>query len=199
MPTTDRDQKKVIEVGAGDATTDSVSAWEAGASADAHALFGEVYDRLKAMVGKQRRSWGDAQTLNTTALVNELYLRVCAGRELRFEHPAQFFSYAARALRHLLSDQARNRLRARAGGEWMKVSLSAADDDAIIQDADEVLAVDDLLKHLEAAEPRAARVVQLRYFAGLTLEQIAEVLDVHRATVDRDWRFARAFLHAQIS
>lgn len=165
----------------------------------ADTLFDEVYDRLKAMVGKQRRSWGGGETLNTTALVNELYLRVCAGRELRFEHPAQFFSYAARALRHLLSDQARNRLRARAGGDWVKVSLSAADEDAVIVDAEEALAIDDMLEQLEAAEPRAARVVQLRYFAGLTLEQIAQVLDVHRATVDRDWRFARAFLHSQLS
>lgn len=170
----------------------------ADSSSGADALFNAVYDRLKAMVGKQRRSWGGAETLNTTALVNELYLRVCAGREIRFEHPAQFFSYAARALRHLLSDQARNRLRVRAGGDWVKVSLSAADEDAVIVDAEEALAIDDMLEQLEAAEPRAARVVQLRYFAGLTLEQIAQVLDVHRTTVDRDWRFARAFLHSQL-
>ena len=164
----------------------------------ADTLFDEVYDRLKAMVGKQRRSRGESETLNTTALVNELYLRICTGRELQFEHPAQFFSYAAQALRHLLSDQARNRLRARAGGDWVKVSLSAADEDALVVDAEEILAVDDMLKQLEATDPRAAHVVQLRYFAGLSLEQIAEALNVHRATVDRDWRFARAFLHSQL-
>lgn len=182
-----------------DSATDSAASKMTGASSRADALFDEVYERIKAMVGKQRRSRGESETLNTTALVNELYLRVCAGRELQFEHPAQFFSYAAQALRHLLADQARNRLRARAGGDWVKVSLAAADEDAVIEDAEEVLAIDDLLRHLEAADARAARVVQLRYFAGLTLEQIAQVLDVHRATVDRDWRFARAFLHSQLS
>lgn len=198
MPTTGRDGTRMGQPD-GNSAQDSPATPTADSPSDADALFDEVYDRLKAMVGKQRRSWGGAETLNTTALVNELYLRVCAGRELRFEHPAQFFSYAARALRHLLSDQARNRLRARAGGDWVKVSLSVADEDAVIVDAEEALAIDDMLEQLEAAEPRAARVVQLRYFAGLTLEQIAQVLDVHRATVDRDWRFARAFLHSQLS
>lgn len=197
MPKIGRDATEETDSDGNSAADSSVAA-KADSSSGADTLFDEVYDRIKAMVGNQRRGRSGSETLNTTALVNELYLRVCSGRELRFEHPAQFFSYAAQALRHLLADQARNRLRARAGGDWVKVSLNAADEDAVVVDAEEVLAIDDLLKHLESADARAARVVQLRYFAGLTLEQIAQVLDVHRATVDRDWRFARAFLHAQL-
>ena len=121
-----------------------------------------------------------------------------ANRELVFGKPVQFFAYAARAMRHLLADRARDRLRLRAGGQWMRVTLTGTDDRLAIDSAEQALALDEALKRLEDADERAARVVELRYFAGLTPEQIAEALGVTRRTVDRDWRFARAFLKTEI-
>ncbi len=163
----------------------------------ADALFDAVYARLKAMAGRQlaRHERG---TLDTTALVHELYLRIGTQRELAFAHPAQFFAYAARAMRHLLSDRARDHLRQRAGGDWQRVSFSGAHQDMAIDSAEKALALDNALAKLEQADSRAARVVELRYFAGLGLEQIAAMIDVNRRTIDRDWRFARAYLHDQL-
>ena len=164
---------------------------------EADVLFGQVYDRLKAMAGRQLGR-GAGNTLETTALVHELYLRVQANRELRFAHDAQFFAYAAQAMRHLLADRARDRLRLRAGGDWMRVTLTGSDDALALDTAEQALALDAALERLAATDERAARVVELRYFAGLTLEQIADLLDLARRTVDRDWRFARAFLKSEI-
>ncbi|HET7924249.1 MAG TPA: ECF-type sigma factor [Rhodanobacteraceae bacterium] len=164
----------------------------------ADALFSAVYERLKAMAGSHLARNRAGSTLDTTALVHELYLRVSTQKELMFGKPVQFFAYAARAMRHLLADRARDRLRLRAGGQWMRVTLTGTDDRLAIDSAEQALALDEALKKLEEADQRAARVVELRYFAGLTPEQIAEALEVTRRTVDRDWRFARAFLKTEI-
>jgi RNA polymerase sigma factor (TIGR02999 family) len=163
---------------------------------EADALFAQVYARLKAMASRQLAERRSA-TLDTTALVHELYLRMCK-RELAFEHPAQFFAYAARAMRHLLSDRARDRLRLRAGGGWLPVTLQADAPNLAVGSAEEVLALEEAMQRLEGTDPRAARVVELRYFIGLSLEETAATLGLARRTVDRDWRFARAFLQEQL-
>lgn len=168
-----------------------------GDGADKDALFAAVYDRLKAMAGR-RLAAGARGTLDTTALVHELYLRLNDKDGLRFAHPAQFFTYAARAMRHLLADRARDRLRQRAGGEWLRVTLTGVDIKLSVDSAEHALALDATLRRLEAVDPRAAQVVELLYFAGLTLEQTAETLGLARRTIDRDWRFARAYLKAEL-
>lgn len=173
------------------------SANAAPATQSADALFDAVYARLKAMAGRQLAQRGHG-TLDTTALVHELYLRVCERRELHFSHPAQFFAYAARAMRHYLSDRARDRLRQRAGGDWIRTTL-AEDGRVALASAEQALALDAALQQLALADARAANVVELRYFAGLSLEQVAETLGLARRTIDRDWRFARAFLHDQLN
>ena len=160
-------------------------------------LFDAVYARLKAMAGRQLAA-RERGSIDTTALVHELYLRVSSRRELHFQHPAQFFAYAARAMRHLLCDRARDRLRQRAGGEWQQITLTGSDQRLAIENAEQALALDAALAQLGEDDKRAALVVELRYFAGLSLEQIAEMLEVNRRTVDRDWRFARAFLHERL-
>ena len=166
------------------------------AGLETDALFGQVYERLKAMAGSHlARDRSAGSTLDTTALVHELYLRVSTNRELMFGKPVQFFAYAARAMRHLLADRARDRLRLRAGGAWMRITLTGTDDRLAIDSAEQALALDEALLQLEQASERAARVVELRYFAGLSLEEAAEALSTARRTVDRDWRFARAFLN----
>lgn len=166
-----------------------------GANADA--LFAEVYQRLKAMASRQLavREHG---TLDTTALVHELYLRVSANPALAFEQPAQFFAYAARAMRHLLCDRARHRLRQCTGGTWSRVTLDGGELRLALDSAEETLALDAALRRLAHVDARAARTVELRYFAGLSLEQVATTLGLARSTIDRDWRFARAFLHDQL-
>jgi RNA polymerase sigma factor (TIGR02999 family) len=161
-------------------------------------VFHAVYERLKGLASRQlaRASRG---TLDTTALVHELYLRVNTERELAFAHPEQFFAYAARAMRHLLLDRARDRLRQKAGGDWIKVTLTGEHAPQAIDNAEQALAIEQALEQLECSDARAVRVVELRWFAGLDPEQVASVLQVTRRTVDRDWRYARAFLHAALA
>lgn len=160
--------------------------------------FDAVYARLKALASRQL-GHGARGTLDTTALVHEVYLRLDGGRELSFEHQAQFFAYVARAMRHVLVDRARSRMRQKAGGDWIKVTFTAnADAQPAIESAEQALALEEALTKLEQTDERAARVVELRYFAGLSPEQVAEVLNLTRRTIDRDWRYARAFLHAAL-
>lgn len=160
------------------------------------AMFQAFYERLKRLASQQLTR-GARGTLDTTTLVHELYLRIYAGRELVFEHPVQFFSYAARAMRHLLMDRARDRMRQKAGGEWVRVTLTGGDNLLpAIESAEQALALEDALDKLERIDSRAARVVELRWFAGVRPDQIAEMMQLTRRTVDRDWRFARAFLLA---
>lgn len=179
------------------ATSDSVPGASNGSTQSASALFDAVYSRLKAMAGRQLANQ-ERGSLDTTALVHELYVRVCAQREIEFSHPAQFFHYAAKAMRHLLSDRARDHLRQRAGGDWRRISLNLADRLQPVTDAQQALALEAALHELEQRHERAAQVVELRYFAGLSLQQIAQMMQLNRRTVDRDWRFARAFLHDQL-
>jgi RNA polymerase sigma factor (TIGR02999 family) len=164
----------------------------------ADALFEAVYARLKAMAARQLAHGQPGTTLDTTELVHELYLRMNGPQELGFEHPAQFFAYAARAMRHLLINRARDRLRLRAGGQWARVTLNDSNLRLAVESAEQALALDDALRELESTDPRAAQVVELRYFAGLSLEDAAETLNVARRTIDRDWRFARAFIKARM-
>ena len=161
------------------------------------ALFTAVYDRLKAMAGRQLAR-GARGTLDTTALVHDLYLRIGRKDGLAFARPEQFFAYAARAMRHLLADRARDRKRLRAGGEWVRVTMTARDERLALDSADEALALEEAIGKLEAIDGRAARVVELAWFAGLEQEQIATALDIGVRTVARDWRFARAFLKTEL-
>lgn len=166
----------------------------AGDGPAAEVSFEVVYERLKAMAHRQL-SGGSRGTLDTTALVHELYLRMDGGNMLRFEHQAQFFAYAARAMRHLLINRARDRMRQKAGGEWARISFASVDEAALtIASSEQALALEEALGQLEASDSRAEQVFELRYFAGLSADQIAELLGQTRRTTDRDWRYARAFL-----
>jgi RNA polymerase sigma factor (TIGR02999 family) len=161
-------------------------------------LFAEVYAQLKRMAHRRLADVPRA-ALDTTELVHELYLRVGKDPELRFAGQAQFFAYAARAMRHLLLDRARDCMRLRAGGDWARVTLDGEDVRLAIESAEQALALDQALAKLAETDARAARVLELRYFAGLSVDQAAEALGVAPRSVDRDWRFARAFLHDQLA
>lgn len=162
-----------------------------------NALFSEVYSQLRRLARGQRA--GGQDTLNTTALVHELYLQMSrAAGDPSFAEPRRFYAYAAQAMRHLLVDRARSRARVKRGGDLQRVELTDSARDAATVSPEQALELDAALDRLVQEDPRAAEVVELHYFAGLPIEKIAELLELSARTVDRDWRFARAFLHAHV-
>ena len=166
---------------------------ETAAGTEADSVFIDVYDRLKAMASRQRLRDGSPATLCTTELVHEAYLRM-GNADYRYKHEAQFFAYAARAMRHVLTDAARRRLQPKRGGDLARLALTHPAAEAVHVDPQMALQLDEALQALEKEDVRAAQVVELHYFAGLDMSQIAKCLGVTRRTIDRDWRYARAFL-----
>ena len=138
-------------------------------------------------------------TLQTTAIVNEAYIRLAEWKGVRWQNRAHFFGIAAEIMRHIMIDHARRRRRVKRGGQdAVRVTL---DDGALRMDqrGEELLALDEALTELTEKCPRKGRVVELRYFGGLTAEETAEVLKIDSRTVKRDWTFARAWLHNRLS
>lgn len=132
-------------------------------------------------------------TLQTTALINEAYLRIAHGKQKHFQNRAHFFAVAANLMRQILVDHARARQSAKRGGGLQKISL----DEAVVSNerAAELIALDEALCELARVVPRQGRVVELRYFGGLSVEETAEVLKIHPNTVLNDWREAKAWLY----
>jgi RNA polymerase sigma factor (TIGR02999 family) len=161
-----------------------------------NSIYSDVYQRLKALASRQRLRGGAPRTLCTTELVHETYLRM-GESNFRYQQAGQLFAYAARAMRHILTDAARRRLQPKRGGDRARVTLGDTAVEAVQVDPQLALQLDDALNALEREDARAAQVVELHYFAGLDLQQVGETLGVARRTVDRDWRYARAFLAAR--
>jgi RNA polymerase sigma factor (TIGR02999 family) len=156
-----------------------------------------VYDELRRLAGSYMRRERVDHTLQATALVNEAYLKLIEQRAVNWQSRAHFFGVAAQLMRRILIDYARGHTREKRGGEQKKVSL----DEVFLfseQQADELLAVDDSLNLLAKMDPRQARVVELRFFAGLSVEEAAEALGVSPKTVKRDWSVAKAWLYADL-
>ncbi len=156
------------------------------------AMFVEVHERLKAMASR-RRAGGSPVSLCTTELVHEAYLRMSAARPTDFAEPAQFFAYAARAMRHILVDAARERAQLKSGGDPRRLALTDPAVGSISIDPALALELDASLAALAEHDQRAARVLELRYFAGLPIEHVVELPGISERTAHRDWRFARAF------
>ncbi len=156
-------------------------------------LFPLVYDELRRLAAARMRKERADHTLQATALVNEVYLKLVDQSRVRWQNRAQFFAVAARAMHRILVDYARARGSEKRGGGQSPVTLEDIEAGAETG-LDGLLDLDDALERLAGLEPRQARVVEMRFFAGLSTDEIAEVLDVSAATVDRDWRAARAWL-----
>ena len=156
------------------------------------ALFAERYSHLKQIARRARNR--ENHTLNTTGLVHELFLKLKIGSDPVFGGALQFFSYAARAMRHILLDRAIRRSRTKFGGDVAHTDLSDAAVNRVATDPALAMQLDSALSALEQNDARAARTFELHYFIGLEIEKVAEVLGVSKRTADRDWRFARAFL-----
>jgi RNA polymerase sigma-70 factor, ECF subfamily len=160
-------------------------------------LFGLVYNELRQVARAYMRRERADHTLQATALVNEAYLRLFQGQQFQWENRKHLFCTVARSMRRVLMDHARRRGTERHGGTFQKIAL---DDHgpAIFHDLTEFLALGEALDRLTQLNPRQAQVVDLHSFAGLTEEEAAEILDVSVKTVKNDWRFAKAWLRAEI-
>jgi RNA polymerase sigma factor (TIGR02999 family) len=161
-------------------------------------LFEGVYGELKRLAHSVRGG-RRGETLNTTALVHEAYLKLSSAQSLDIRNRAHFFAVAARAMRQILVDTARAQMaQKRGGGEVPWVTLNESFHAQPMRPA-QLIALDDALARLEAADPRRAQVVEHRLFAGLTSEETAQLLGVSKPTVDRDWRAARAWLAVELA
>jgi RNA polymerase sigma factor (TIGR02999 family) len=168
--------------------------WRVGDERARDQLFAVVHPHLRQIAARYLQRERADHTLEPNALVNELYLRLLGSEPLAFNDRAHFFAVAAQTMRRILIDHARARVAAKRGGEQWRVSLSVAEGWSPERQSEDMLALDEALSKLERNDPRAAKVVELRFFGGLTEDEVAEVLGVSAITVKRDWRAARAWL-----
>ncbi len=162
-------------------------------------LMEAVYNELYAIAASSRSGRRADETLSTTALVHEAYIKLVDGDKLDFDGRAHFFSAAARAMRQVLVDNARRKSRAKRGGGEKALRLGPDLDVASPAASEDVVALDEALRLFETFDPRAARVVECRYFAGLSLEETAAALELSLSTVKREWAAARAWLHRALA
>ena len=153
-----------------------------------------VYQDLRRLARHYMREERPDHTLQTTALVNEAYLRLARYQQMQWQDRAHFIAVAAQAMRRVLVEHARGRLYAKRGGGARKVSIETAPGLGY-EPVTDILALDDALKVLETLDPRKCRIVELRFMAGLSIEETAKVLSISTATVEREWRSARAWLY----
>jgi len=175
-----------------------LQAWSGGDQAALDQLIPLVYNELRRMASGYLRRRRAQNSLQPTAVVHEVYLRLLGQRDVHFENRAQFFGLAAHLIRTILVDHVRQQQAAKRGGGWRKVELTEAIDVANAREVD-MIALDHALDSLSARDPQQGRIVELRYFGGLTIEDTARFLKISPATVKRDWNLARAWLYREIS
>ena len=177
--------------------TELLTEWQQGDPAALDKLTPLVYDELRRMAHRYVRHEQNGNTLQTTELVNEAYARLLGNKNYDWQSRSHFFGVIAQVMRHILIDHARRRHFAKHGGGVRRVSLEHA---AVMtqQRAAELVALDDALAELSQFDSRKCRVVELRYFGGLSLEEAAQVLEVSLMTVRRDWRAAKAWLYRRL-
>lgn len=156
-----------------------------------------VYETLRRLASSYLRRERNNHSLQPTALVHEAYVKLVDQRTANLQNRAQFFGMAAKMMRNILVDYARKRMASKRGGEQYRLSLSKAD--LIGNEPDvELMALNDALNELAEVRPEHARIVELRFFGGLTIEETASVMGISHATVERDWAFARAWLRREM-
>lgn len=171
--------------------------WSAGKQEARDELLGLVYEPLRAIAGRHLNHEREGHTLQPTALVHELYLKLVGQRRVAWNDRAHFFAVAAQVMRRILVDHARRRNSEKRGGDVVSVTIGAAGDLAASENFD-VIAVDAALEKLETIFPQQARIVELRFYAGLTIDETAAVLAISPATVSREWTMARAWLRREM-
>ena len=171
--------------------------WRGGDPSAAEKLFASVYNELRQLAGYYMRSEREDHTLQPTALVHEMFLRLSKSEPVSWQNRAHFFAVAAQQLRRILVNHARDRQAGKRGGKQVKLTLSYLNGLSQPRELD-VLELNDALDRLEAFQPRAARAIELRFFAGLTETEAAEALGISLASLKRDWAFGRAWLLRQL-
>jgi RNA polymerase sigma factor (TIGR02999 family) len=179
-------------------TTQLLRAWAGGDRSALEQLTPRVYDELRRIAGHFMKDEGSGRTMQTTALVHEAYLKLIDVTNVDWQHRAHFFAVSAQIMRHILLDRARRRVAAKRGGATPRVNLDEVPDLGSSR-ARELIALDDALNALGKVDPRKARVIELRFFGGLDIEETAAVLGVSPDTVKRDWKLARAWLLAELN
>jgi RNA polymerase sigma-70 factor, ECF subfamily len=178
--------------------TQLLIAWSNGEEEALEKLVPLVYDELRRIARRYMKREPAGHTLQTTALVNEAYLRLIEQKGMKWQNRAHFFAISAQLMRRILVSMARARHANKRGGEARQVSL----DEALViseERAAELVALDEAMNELAALDPRRSRVVELRYFGGLSVEETAEVLKISPETVMRDWKRAKAWLYAELN
>lgn len=175
-----------------------LQAWNEGDESALDKLMPIVYDELRQMARRYMALESPGHTLQTTALVNEAYLRLVDSGHTTWQNRVHFFAVCAQAMRRILVDWARSRQAQKRGGEVQPLPLDEALDEAQAPDVD-LVALDEALKALAKVDPRKSRVVELHFFGGLNLEETAEVLKVSSDTVLRDWKMAKSWLRCELS
>jgi RNA polymerase sigma factor (TIGR02999 family) len=183
------------------AVTELLRAWGAGDARASDSLVRLVYDELRRQARLALRREGEGHTLQATALVHEAWLRLVDQRDTRWESRAQFFAISSQMMRRVLVDHARTRRALKRGGGGVRISLGDAPvlaNDGSPLDAVDVIALDDALARLAIIDPPKARLVDLRYFAGLSIPEAAAVLGISTATIGREWAIARMWLRREL-
>lgn len=179
--------------------TQILQEWTTGRKDALDRLMPYVYDELHRQAARYLRRERSGHTLQTTALINEAYLKLIDQKDIAWEGRTHFFALAANAMRQILVDHARTKHRKKRGGDDEKIPL---DENLLIATNErniDLMALDEALTRLEQIDEQQARVVELRYFSGLSLEDTAEALDISRATAAREWAMARAWLHRELT
>jgi RNA polymerase sigma factor (TIGR02999 family) len=178
--------------------TQLLLSWSKGDKAALDQLIPLVYPELRRLAQRYMRQENSAHTLQTSALINEAYLRIVDQQDVQWQDRAHFFAVAAQVMRHILIDHARSHHYAKRGAGALHVPL---DETAVIskERASEFVALDDALSSLATIDARKSQLVELRFFGGLTVEEIAEVMKLSPITIKREWRSAKAWLHLEIS
>jgi RNA polymerase sigma factor (TIGR02999 family) len=171
--------------------------WRSGQPEAGSRLMELVYKELHQIAARRMRRERGGHTLQATALVHEVYLRLCGSEAIDWQNRAHFFAVAAQQLRRILVDHARRRRSEKRGGGGLTFSLHEGDGPVIDRD-DRLLALDEALGRLESLDERAAKVTELRYFGGLSEKEASEALGISVATLKRDWAFARTWLASQL-
>ena len=172
--------------------------WSRGNEFALEQLMPLVYDELRRMARRYMRRQPSGHTFQTTELIHEAYLKIAGQNEHDWQNRAHFFGVAAQAMRHILVDYARSKNSLKRGGLAEKITL----EENLVASAsrsEEIVALDDALKQLAALDERKSRVVEMKFFGGLNIEEIAEVLKVSPETVKRDWKFARTWLLRELA
>lgn len=173
--------------------TQLLTEWSAGDSDALERLMPVVFEDLHRMALSHFARESPGHTLQPTAVISEVYLKLLGSRTVRWQNRAQFFGHASRLMRRILVDHARARLTEKRGGQVPRIPLTEVLDEADEESVD-LVALDDALKDLEILEPRQAKIIEMRFFGGLKVEEIAEFLEISPRTVKRNWRMARIWL-----